>query len=70
MRGIRIGTLSKLLGKIDGGNYNQVVDPMTKNILSYVADSTMLWHRQLGNISEKGLRAMHNKGMVKGLPYC
>ena len=28
MQGIRIGTLYKLLGKTDGGSYNQVVDPV------------------------------------------
>ena len=30
----------------------------------------MLWHRQLGHIDKNGLRAMYNKGMVKGLPDC
>ena len=39
-------------------------------MIFYLADSTMLWHRRLGNINEKGLRAMYRKGMVKGLPDC
>jgi hypothetical protein len=30
----------------------------------------MLWHQRMGHIGEKGLRAMHNKGMVKGFPNC
>ena len=70
VRGIRIGTLYKLLEKTDDGSCNQVVDPKTDEILACMADLTMLWHRRLGHISEKGLRAMHSKGMVKGLPDC
>jgi hypothetical protein len=30
----------------------------------------MLWHERMGHIGEKGLRAMHNKGMVKDFPEC
>ena len=70
MLGIRNDTLYKLLGKIDNGSCNQVVDPMTVEILSCVADSTMLWHRQLGHISEKGIRSMHSKRIVEDLPDC
>jgi hypothetical protein len=29
-------------------------------------DPTMLWHERMGHIGEKGLRAMHIKGMVEG----
>ena len=68
MWGIKIGTLYKLLGKTNDGSYNQVVDPKTNEILSCVGYSTMLWNRQLGHIGEKGLFAMHRKGMVEGLP--
>ena len=70
MRGIKIGTLYKLLGKIDGGSYNQVVNPKTDDILSCVADLTMFWNRRLGHIDEKGLHSMHRKGMVEGLTDC
>ena len=70
MQGIRIGILYKLLGKINGGSCNQAVDPKTVKILSCMVNSTMLWHRQLGHIGERGLRAMHSKGMVEGLPDC
>ena len=70
MWGMKIGTLYKLLGKTDDNSYNQVVDPKTNEILSCVAKSTMLWHRRLGHISEKGLCAMHRKGMVESLPDC
>ena len=67
IQGIKIGTLYKLLGKTNGSSYNQVVDPKTNKILSCVANSTMVWHQQLGHISEKGWHAMHSKGMVKSL---
>jgi hypothetical protein len=30
----------------------------------------MLWHERMGHIGEKGLRAMHNKGMVEDFPEC
>ena len=53
MRGIRNGTLYKILRKTNGSGCHQVVDPKTDEILSFIADSTMLWHRQLGHISEK-----------------
>jgi hypothetical protein len=33
-------------------------------------DPTMLWHERMGHIGEKGLRAMHNKGMVEDFPEC
>jgi hypothetical protein len=33
-------------------------------------DPTVLWHERMGHIGEKGLRSMHNKGMVKGFLEC
>ena len=30
-------------------------------------DRTIMWHQRLGNIGEKGLWALHNKGMVEGM---
>jgi hypothetical protein len=30
----------------------------------------MLWNESMGHIGEKGLRVMHNKGMVKYFPEC
>ena len=33
-------------------------------------DSTILWHKQMGHISGKGLCAMYDKGLVKGLLDC
>ena len=69
MQGIRIRNLYKMLGKIDDGSFNQMVDPKTDDILSCMDNSTMLWHQRLGHIGEKGSHAMHTKGMVEGLPY-
>jgi hypothetical protein len=31
---------------------------------------TMLWHERMEKIGEKGLRDMHNKGMVEDFPEC
>jgi hypothetical protein len=31
---------------------------------------TMLWHQILGHIGEKGLRTLHDKGMVEGIYDC
>jgi hypothetical protein len=36
----------------------------------YQVNPTMLWHKRMGHIGEKGLQAMHNKGMVEGFPKC
>ena len=33
-------------------------------------DQTMLCHKRMGHIGEKGLLAMHNKGMVYYFPEC
>ena len=30
----------------------------------------MLWHQRLGHIGEKGLRLLHDKGMVEGMSNC
>jgi hypothetical protein len=38
----------------------------TDSIRHDKVDLTMLWHERMGPIGEKGLRAMHNKGMVEG----
>jgi hypothetical protein len=42
----------------------------TDSIVLRQVDLTMLWHQRMGHIGEKGLRAMHNKGMVEGFPDC
>ena len=30
-------------------------------------EKTMMWHQRLGHIGEKGLRILHDKGMVEGM---
>jgi hypothetical protein len=30
----------------------------------------MLWNKRMGHIGEKGLRTMHNEGMVEEFPEC
>jgi hypothetical protein len=30
----------------------------------------MLWHQRLGNIKEKGLQLLHDKGTVEGMSNC
>ena len=45
MRGIKIGTLYKLLGRIEKSNYFPTVYLKTDKILSCVANLTMLWHQ-------------------------
>jgi hypothetical protein len=30
----------------------------------------MMWHQRLGHIREKGLRVLHDKCMVEGMPNC
>lgn len=70
LRGIRIMTLYKLLGRNDTSSYHPKVILETEEISSFIVDSTMLWHRQLGHISEKGLRSMHSKGIVEGFFNC
>jgi hypothetical protein len=42
----------------------------TKSKSHHKVDLTMLWHERMGHIGEKGLRAMHNKGMVEDFPEC
>jgi hypothetical protein len=33
-------------------------------------EKVMLWHQRLGHIREKGLRLIHDKGMVEGMSNC
>jgi hypothetical protein len=75
MKGVWIGTLYKLLGNIDSTGCKNSVAPevefdLTKSTRHDKVDPTMLWHERMGYIGEKGLLAMHNKGMVKGFPEC
>ena len=70
MRRIRIGTLYKILGRIDSSIRHHIVDPKIDDISSCIVESTMLWHQRLGHIYEKGLHVVQGKGMVKHFPKC
>ena len=74
MRGVRYGTLYKLLGKtiIDECNNYVVLEDGGKDdkTLTALRGKTMLWHQKMGHIGEKGLRALQGKGMVEGMTDC
>jgi transposase InsO family protein len=74
LKGVRFGTLYKLQGNTisDGCNSFIVLDIRVKeerNPIVY-GEKVMLWHQRLGHIREKGLRLLHDKGMVKGMFKC
>jgi len=75
--------LYKLLGNVDSTGCNNIVVPEVNSTMNQLEssrlnptnstrkfNSTMLWHKRMGHIREKILLAMHNKGMVKGIPNC
>jgi transposase InsO family protein len=74
MRGVRCGTLYKLLGRTYTNGCNSYVVPEQRNEgdnTNIVPEKkTMLWHQRLGHIGEKGLRTLHGKGMVEGMSNC
>jgi hypothetical protein len=67
MRGVRCGTLYKLLGSTYTNGCNSFVVPEHRNegenTNTIPEKKTMLWHQILGHIGEKGLRTLHGKGM-------
>jgi len=68
MIGVRVGTLYKLLGRINTSESVNAVVPKIDQISSCVVNSSMLWHQRMGHIIKKNLHAMHSKGMVEGVP--
>jgi hypothetical protein len=74
MRGVHCGTLYKLLGDTYTNGCNSSVVLEQKNegekTNTIPEKKTMLWHQRLGHIGEKGLRALHSKGMVEGMSNC
>ena len=71
MRGVQCGTLYKLLGSTytNGCNNFVVLEKTNKEDKTNIVPEkkTMLWHQILGHIGEKGLRALHGKGMAEGM---
>jgi len=48
---------------IDGCNNSVVPESGAENLV-VSREKSILWHRRLGHIGEKGLRILHGKGMV------
>jgi len=71
MRGVRIGTLYKLLGSTFKNGCNSTIVSEGKNeedrVLTVSSEKTSLWHRRLGHIGEKGLRLLQDKSMAEGM---
>jgi hypothetical protein len=71
LKGVWFGTLYNMKGITisDGCNSSIVLDiGFEEEITPTVSrEKVMLWHQRLGNIKEKGLRLLHNKGMVEGM---
>jgi hypothetical protein len=74
MRGVRCGTMYKLLGRTYTNGCNSFVflektnkEDKTNIVLE---KKTMLWNQRLGHIGEKGLLTLHGKGMVEGMSNC
>jgi hypothetical protein len=67
MRGVRCGTLYKLLGSTYTNGCNSSLVPKQRNEGEKTnivpKKKTMLWHQRLGHIGEKGLQTLHGKGM-------
>ena len=74
MRGVRCGTLYKLLGRTytNGCNSSVVLEQKNEGDKTNTVPEkkTMLWHQRLGHIGEKGLRTLHGKGMIEGMSDC
>ena len=72
-RGLWTRTLYKLLGSVvtSGCNSTTIFKNDIDRTSSFpIAKKTMPWHQRLGHIGEKGLHALHSKGMVEGFLEC
>jgi hypothetical protein len=74
MKGVRFGTMYKMLGRTisDGCNSSIVLDIGVEEERNPTVsgEKVMLWHQRLGHIGEKGLQLLHGKGMVEGMSNC
>jgi hypothetical protein len=71
LKGVRFGTLYKLQGSTISDGCNSSIVPNIgveeERTPTVSGEKVMLWHQRLGHIGEKGLRLLHNKGMVEGM---
>ena len=65
-RGVRYGTLYKLLAEIVTVGSGFVSEEAKED----GHDKSMLWHQRLGHIGEKGLSTLATSQMVEGVPDC
>jgi hypothetical protein len=74
LKGVRFGTLYKMQGSTisDGCNSSIVPDIGVEEERTHTVsrEKVMPWHQILGHIREKGLRLLHDKGMVEGMSNC
>jgi hypothetical protein len=74
MMGLWNGNLYKLLGSTitDGCNIFVVFEGGNEKdrIPTVSREKTMVWHKKLGHIGEKGFQALYGKGMVEGMSNC
>jgi len=73
IRGVHIVTLYMFLGNVDSTRCKSTTiyeDNLIviNSIVPHLVDQTMFWNQRMGHAREKGLRYMHNKGMVEGFP--
>jgi hypothetical protein len=71
LKGVLFGTMYKLQGITisDGCNSSIVPDigVEEERTPKVSREKVMLWHQRPGHIREKGLRLLHDKGMVEGV---
>ena len=74
MRGVRCGTLYRMLGRTIIDRCNSSIVPESKDEESKVpnvsGEDIMLWHQILGHNRERGLQSLQGKGMVEGMSNC
>jgi hypothetical protein len=74
LKGVRFGNLYNMQGRtiIDGCNISIVPDigVEQERTPKISIEKVMMWHQILGHIGEKGIRLLHDKGMVEGMSNC
>jgi hypothetical protein len=71
MRGVHNGTMYKVFKSTIINGCNNFVVPKDENeeekTHTIFGENIILWHQILGHVGEKGLQALHGKGMVEGI---